>query len=79
MQARPAVLSATPGDQLVVRGHQVGEPERDGEILEVLGERGAPPYLVRWEDDGHVSELFPGPDAYVRHLEHRRKRRARSR
>jgi hypothetical protein len=27
---------------------------------------------VRWEDSGQVSELFPGSDAYVRHLEHRR-------
>jgi hypothetical protein len=24
---------------------------------------------VRW-DDGHVSEVFPGSDASVRHLEH---------
>jgi uncharacterized protein DUF1918 len=52
-----------------VRGHHLGEPERDGEILEVLGDDGAPPYRVRWED-GHVSEVFPGPDGYVQHLKH---------
>jgi len=54
-----------PGDRLVVRGHHVGEPERDGEILEVHGEDGLPSYLIRWSDDGHVSRLFPGSDAYV--------------
>jgi hypothetical protein len=66
-----SVLRAAPGDRFVVRGHHLGEPERDGEILEVLGEHGAPPYRVRWED-GHTSEVFPGPDAYVQHFEHER-------
>ena len=62
-----SVLSAKPGDRLVIRGHRQGEPQHDGEILEVLGEEGAPPYLVRWED-GHEAEVFPGSDAYVQHL-----------
>jgi Domain of unknown function (DUF1918) len=72
MPSKPDALSASPGDQLVIRGHHLGEPDRDGEILEVLGEDGAPPYRVRWEDSGQVSELFPGSDAYVKHLEHKR-------
>lgn len=59
---------AKPGDRLVVRGHHQGEPERDGEILKVLGDDGAPPYLVRWED-GHESEVFPGSDMFVQHFE----------
>lgn len=63
-----SVLKASPGDRLVVKGHQVGAHERDGEILEVRGEGGSPPYLVRWEDDGHVSEFFPGSDVHVQHL-----------
>jgi hypothetical protein len=63
-----SILRAEPGDRLVIRGHHQGEPERDAEILEVLGEHGAPPYLVRWQDDGHVSRLYPGSDAYVEHL-----------
>jgi hypothetical protein len=63
-------LRASPGDRLVIHGHQLGEPSRDGEILEVIGEDGLPPYVVRWSDDGHVSELFPGPDASVEHFEH---------
>ena len=61
-------LHAKPGDRLVVRGHHQGEPERDGEILKVLGEDGAPPYLVRWED-GHESEVFPGSDMFVQHFD----------
>lgn len=61
-------LRARPGDRLVVRGHHQGEPQRDGEILKVLGENGAPPYLVRWED-GHEAEVFPGSDAFVQHFE----------
>ena len=61
-------LRAAPGDRISIKGHHVGEHERDGEILEVLGEDGAPPYLVRWEDDGHVSEFFPSSDAHVKHF-----------
>lgn len=64
-----SALQARPGDRFIVRGHHLGEPERDGEILEVLGEHGAPPYRVRWED-GHTSEVFPGSDAYVQHFDH---------
>ena len=48
----------------------MGELPRDAEILEVLGENGAPPYLVRWEDDGHVSRFYPSSDAHVQHFEH---------
>jgi hypothetical protein len=62
-----SALSARPGDRLVVRGHHQGEPQRDGEILKVLGEQGAPPYLVRWSD-GHESEVFPGSDIFVQRL-----------
>lgn len=61
----PSRLCAREGDRLVIHGHHVGEAQRDGEILEVLGEDGAPPYVVRWTDDGHVSRVFPGSDAFV--------------
>ena len=50
--------SAEPGDRLVIRGHRQGEPERDGEIVEVLGDGGASPFVVRWEEDGHVSRVY---------------------
>jgi hypothetical protein len=53
----------------VVRAHHVGETVRDGEILEVLGEDGGPPFLVRWTDDGRVSRVYPGSDAFVEHFQ----------
>jgi len=65
-------LRAKPGDRLIVRRHHLGELDRDGEILEVLGPDGSPPFTVRWSDDGHVSTLFPGSDATVEHFEHDR-------
>jgi Domain of unknown function (DUF1918) len=61
-------MKANVGDRLVIKGHHVGEPDRDAEILEVHGEDGAPPYLVRWEEDGHEGLLFPGPDASIEHF-----------
>lgn len=63
-----SILRAQVGDRLVIRAHHSGEAEHDGEILEVLGAEGAPPYRVRWEEDGHVSRIYPGTDAYVLHL-----------
>ena len=62
-------MHACVGDRIVIRGHHVGEPDRDGEVLEV-GDQGEAPYLVRWEDSGHETLFFPGPDATVQHFEH---------
>jgi hypothetical protein len=47
----------------------VGEHDRDGEVLEVRGENGAPPYLVRWSDTGHDGLFFPGPETVIHHHE----------
>ena len=63
-------MYASPGDRLVVRSPHIGEVARDGEIVEVRGSDGAPPYVVRWSDNGHQTLYFPGPDAYVQHFEH---------
>ena len=63
-------MLASVGDRIVVHGRTIDEPERAGEVLEVHGTEGAPPYLVRWEADGHVGLFFPGPDALVHHFEH---------
>ena len=60
-------MKAAVGDRIIVRSMHVGEPDRDGEILEVRGRDGAPPYLIRWSDDGHEGLFFPGPDAQVHH------------
>jgi Domain of unknown function (DUF1918) len=65
-------MQASRGDRMVIKGHHVGEPDRDAEILEVCGENGGPPYRVRWDDDGHVGLFFPGPDAVVEHFRHSR-------
>jgi hypothetical protein len=43
---------------------------RDGEIIGVRHADGTPPYVVRWEDTGHESLVYPGPDAMVQHLTH---------
>ena len=66
------LMRASVGDRIVVRGHKVGEHERDGEILEVRGDDGAPPYVVRWVRDGHESTFYPGTDAVIEHYENQR-------
>ena len=63
-------MQASVGDRIIIKGHKVGEHERDCVILEVRGADGGPPYLVRWEDRDHVALLFPGSDAVVHHYEH---------
>jgi len=63
-------MRANVGDRIVVRGHKVGEHDRDGEILEVHGEDGAPPYVVRWASDGHTATFFPGTDAVIVPYDH---------
>ncbi|GAA0911872.1 DUF1918 domain-containing protein [Nonomuraea longicatena] len=47
-----------------MHGNTVGEHDRNGEIIEVRGAHGEPPYIVRF-DDGHTALVFPGPDAVV--------------
>ena len=59
-------MQAVVGDRFHVRGKIVGHPERTGEIVEVRGAGGEPPYLVRF-DDGHTRLVFPGPDAIIEH------------
>jgi hypothetical protein len=61
-------MQAAKGDRLHVHGRTVGQGEHVGEIVEVRGSQGAPPYLVRF-DDGHEGLVFPGPDAVVERQE----------
>jgi hypothetical protein len=63
-------MEASAGDRIIIKGHRLGEHERDGEILEVCGRDGHPPYRVQWDDTGRVSLFFPGVDAAVEHFEH---------
>lgn len=64
-------MKAETGDRIVIKGHYIGQPDRDCEVLEVRGTNGEPPYLVRWEDDGREGLFFPGSDAVVQHFTHR--------
>jgi hypothetical protein len=57
-------MQATPGDRIHIRGRAVGDSEKHGEIVEVRGDRGQPPYLVRF-GDGQTRLLVPGPDAVI--------------
>jgi len=63
-------MFAAVGDRLVIRGQHLDQPVKDGLILEVRHGDGTPPYLVRWEDTGRESLVFPGPDAVVQHFTH---------
>jgi Domain of unknown function (DUF1918) len=67
---RRGAVKAKVGDKIVVKGHRLGEPDRDAVVLEVRGADGEPPYLVRWAMDGHESLFFPSSDASVVHYEH---------
>ncbi len=62
-------MQAHSGDQVVVKGHRIGVPDRKGEVLEARGPDNSAPFLVRWDDTGHVTLLFPGTDAVVEHPE----------
>jgi uncharacterized protein DUF1918 len=61
---------ARPGDWIVVHRHAVGEPERTGLILEVLGTPDHARYRVRWDEE-HESIFYPGSDATIRRDESR--------
>ena len=58
-------MQASAGDRIIIKGHRVGEHDRDCEVLEVRGQDGGPPFLVRWGDNGHEALFFPGGDARV--------------
>lgn len=57
-------MQARVGDRLVVESSSDTTHRREGEVVEVRGADGQPPYVVRW-DDGHEGLCFPGPDAHV--------------
>ena len=59
-------MHATVGDTIAVPGRHVGESGRVGQVLEVCGKEGEPPYVVRWQD-GHEALCYPGPETRVQH------------
>lgn len=62
-------MRAHVGGKIVVRGTAPGVIAREGEVVGVHHPDGTPPYDVRWEDTARVTLYFPGPDAYIKHLE----------
>ena len=59
-------MQAQIGDRVHVHSHTVGVHDQIGQILEVRGSDGQPPYLVQF-GDGHRGLIFPGPDAVIEH------------
>jgi hypothetical protein len=64
VEGKGHAMQASPGAQILVPGHHVGDPDRHGEVVEVRGEAGQPPYVVRWSD-GHEALFIPSSDAIV--------------
>jgi Domain of unknown function (DUF1918) len=58
-------MQANVGDRLVILSRHLDEHLRSGEIVEVHGADGAPPYVVKWADEERTALVFPGPDAHV--------------
>jgi hypothetical protein len=58
-------MKAKTGDRLVVMSRHLDEAMEEGEILEVRGMHGDPPFLVHWYGAEHDTLVFPGPDARV--------------
>jgi hypothetical protein len=51
-------MQANTGDRIAVETERVGQPPRQGEVLEVVSGAVAISYRVRW-DDGHESLFTP--------------------
>ena len=58
-------MKARAGDHIIVAAPTTAGVIRDGEIVEIRGPAGGPPYVVRWSDDGTTGLFFPGSDAHV--------------
>ncbi len=59
-------MKAQVGERLVFHGKKVGSADHMGEVVQVRGDDGAPPYLVHFSD-GHEGLIFPGTDCEVLH------------
>ncbi|WP_329568299.1 DUF1918 domain-containing protein [Kitasatospora sp. NBC_01266] len=57
-------MRAHVGDHIHIHSRSVGLEDRQGEITEVRGTDGEPPYLVRFTD-GHEGLIYPGPDCVI--------------
>jgi len=57
-------MAAKKGDTLRTPSEKIGQPERRGEIIEILGDDEHPMFKVRWAD-AHETVVVPGPDVTV--------------
>ncbi|MEU4118527.1 DUF1918 domain-containing protein [Kitasatospora sp. NPDC028055] len=57
-------MKANVGDTILLPSRIPGQTDNSAEIIEVRGEDGAPPYLVRYPN-GHTALVMPGPDAVI--------------
>jgi hypothetical protein len=53
------------GDRIILEEIHAGGRRRIGIITDVCHEDGAPPYRVRWLDDGRTTLIFPGTEARI--------------
>jgi hypothetical protein len=51
-------MDAKVGDRIVIGTDKVGQPAREGEILEVIDHESGTEFVVRW-DGGHQSAIRP--------------------
>ena len=59
------VMKAQVGDRIILAARRVDDPVRDGEVLEVKGTDGSPPYTIRWSD-GHTGLVYPGTGSVLK-------------
>jgi len=60
-------MIARVGDRIVIETTHLSETRRLGVITAVGHADGAPPYRVRWPDDGRTTLIFPGAEARIEH------------
>jgi hypothetical protein len=63
-------MKANVHDEIVVDAVQTGQPQRRGEILEVIDRGGVVHYRVRWAD-GHETIFFPSSTTHVVSASHK--------
>lgn len=63
-------MRAHVGDRIIVEGRKVGQPRRQGEVVEII-ESPTTYYRVRWQD-GQETVFFPSSDARIEPAAHTR-------
>ena len=53
------------GRRLVTRSSCPAPESRTGLVIRVLGPDGAPPYVIKWQSDGHIAMVTPSQYARI--------------